>query len=62
MLEKQLIYKDKYKGLYSINDEEFILETQAIKIDDQYYHPVSKHKLEIVEEESYFFKISKFSS
>ena len=62
LLEKQLIYKDKYKGLYSINDEEFILETQAIKIDDQYYHPVSKHKLEIVEEESYFFKISKFSS
>lgn len=60
MLEKKYIYKGTYKGLYSINDEEFVLETQAIKINENYYHPISKHKLELIEEESYFFKMNGF--
>lgn len=62
MLEKNLIYKGSYKGLYSINDEEFILETQAIKKDGKFYHPTSNHLLEWVEEESYFFKMNEFST
>ena len=61
MLDKSLIYKGEYKGLYSINDEEFILEKEAIKKDDNFYHPISGHKLEWIQEESYFFKMNKFT-
>lgn len=60
MLQKQLIYKDFYRGLYSIEDEEFVLESQAIKKDGDFYHPVSNHKLQLIEEESYFFNMEKF--
>ena len=62
LLDKKLIYKGEYKGLYSISDEEFVLETQAVKKDNDFYHPVSGHKLELVEEESYFFKMNEFAS
>lgn len=61
MLEKQLIYKGLYKGLYSVEDEEFITENQAIKKGDKFYHPVSNHQLEVIEEESYFFKMKNFT-
>lgn len=59
-LEKGFIYKGQYQGLYSVSDEEFLTETQAIKKDNQYFHPTSGHKLEWVSEESYFFKMSTF--
>lgn len=62
MVEKKLIYKDLYRGLYSIEDEEFILETQAIKKDGNFYHPTSNHQLQLIEEESYFFDMKKFSN
>lgn len=61
MLDQKLIYKSFYQGLYSIEDEEFILESQAIKKDQNFYHPVSQHKLQLVEEESYFFDMKKFN-
>ena len=61
MLEKKLIYKGLYKGLYSVEDEEFIPETQAIKKDNNFYHPISNHQLEVIEEESYFFKMKDFT-
>lgn len=61
MLEKNLIYKGVYKGYYSVSDEEFVLETNAEKKEDGLYHPVSGHKLELIEEESYFFKMNEFS-
>ena len=61
MVEKGFIYKGVYKGLYSVSDEEFVTESQAIKEDKYYYHPVSKHRLEVIEEESYFFKMNQFS-
>ena len=61
MLEKDVIYKGIYRGLYSIEDEEFITESQAIKKDNEFFHPTSNHKLQIIEEESYFFKMSEFS-
>ena len=60
LLAKGIIYKGKYKGLYSIQDEEFFTKTQAEEKDGVYYHPTSGHKLEEVEEESYFFKMSQF--
>ncbi|MEE3928022.1 methionine--tRNA ligase [Mycoplasmopsis ciconiae] len=60
-VNKGLIYKSKYEGLYSISDEEFLTKSQAnLGEDGNYYHPSSGHKLEFVSEESYFFKISAF--
>ena len=60
LLKTNKIYKGKYKGLYSIEDEEFLTKIQAIKKNNQYYHPLSNHKLKEVEEESYFLKISQY--
>lgn len=62
-LTKGFIYKGKYEGLYSVPDEEFLTKTQAmLKTDGQYYHPSSGHCLELVSEESYFFKMSLFTN
>ncbi|MCS4536697.1 MULTISPECIES: methionine--tRNA ligase [unclassified Mycoplasma] len=57
-LKNGFIYKDKYEGLYSIEDEEFLTKAQALEIDGKFYHPTSKHELTKMAEESYFFKIS----
>lgn len=59
-LEKGFIYKGSYQGLYSVSDEEFLTETQAVKRDGKFYHPTSDHELVWVSEESYFFKMSLF--
>ncbi|CAM9099744.1 methionine--tRNA ligase [Mycoplasma marinum] len=61
LLNENIIYKGSYKGLYSIQDEEFFTKTQADEKEGEYFHPTSGHKLEEVEEESYFLKISLFS-
>lgn len=61
LLKNNFIYKDYYNGLYSINDEEFISENDSIKKDGKFYHPVSNHQLELVKEESYFFRMELFS-
>lgn len=61
MLEKKIIYKGNYEGLYSINDEEFLTKSQAIKKDNNYYHPTSGHLLQEIKEESYFFNMSSFT-
>ncbi|WP_041594005.1 methionine--tRNA ligase [Mycoplasma crocodyli] len=61
-LNEGIIYKGNYEGLYSISDEEFLTKSQAICDESgNYFHPTSNHKLELVKEESYFFKMSKFS-
>ncbi len=52
LLNNDVIYKGSYKGLYSVQDEEFFTVTQAEEKDGEYYHPTSGHKLEEVEEES----------
>ncbi|TQC51504.1 methionine--tRNA ligase [Mycoplasmopsis mucosicanis] len=52
------IYKGKYEGLYSVEDEEFLTKAQALEIDSKFYHPTSKHELVQMSEASYFFKIS----
>ncbi|MCP4336673.1 MAG: methionine--tRNA ligase [Mycoplasma sp.] len=61
LFNKGIIYKGNYKGLYSIQDEEFLTKTQAEERDGKFYHPTSGHELESVEEETYFLKISSFS-
>ncbi|CAC13663.1 METHIONYL-TRNA SYNTHETASE (METHIONINE--TRNA LIGASE) (METRS) [Mycoplasmopsis pulmonis] len=58
--EKNIIYLDKYVGLYSVSDEEFLTETQALKKDNKFFHPVSNHELIKIEEESYFFNLNLF--
>ncbi|WP_426461245.1 methionine--tRNA ligase [Mycoplasma hafezii] len=60
-LEKEYIYKDSYTGLYSVSDEEFLTETQAVKRDGKFYHPTSDHELVTVSEESYFFNMNLFA-
>lgn len=59
-LEHDFIYLDKYEGLYSVEDEEFLAKNQAAVKDGVYYHPSSGHKLVTMSEESYFFRMSKF--
>ncbi|WP_406614508.1 methionine--tRNA ligase [Mycoplasma corogypsi] len=60
-LQDGYIYKGKYEGLYSVSDEEFLTETQAVFKDGKYYHPQSNHELILVSEESYFFKMNQFA-
>ncbi|MBN4089716.1 methionine--tRNA ligase [Mycoplasma enhydrae] len=59
LYKKGYIYKDKYIGLYSVSDEEYLTQTQAILKDNKYYHPTSNHLLQQIEEESYFFDMKK---
>ena len=50
------IYKDTYKGLYCTGCEAYYTEKDA----DNLNCPVHKKPLETLEEESYFFKLSKY--
>ncbi|MFH0928865.1 MAG: methionine--tRNA ligase [Candidatus Aenigmatarchaeota archaeon] len=54
--EKEDIYKDHYEGLYCISCEAFYTEKDAV--DGKC--PVHKSKLEVLREESYFFRLSKY--
>lgn len=60
LLNSQNIYESYYQGLYSIADEEFLTKTQAKKINNEYYHPISGHKLANVKEDSYFLNLKKY--
>ncbi|MDD5023258.1 MAG: methionine--tRNA ligase [Candidatus ainarchaeum sp.] len=51
------IYKKKYKGLYCVGCEAFYTEQE---LDEEGFCPEHKRKPEIVEEENYFFKLSKY--
>lgn len=54
--EKGDIYKGTYEGLYCIGCEEFYSEADAV----DGACPVHKRKLELLKEENYFFKLSKY--
>jgi len=61
------IYKGEYQGWYSVSDEEYFTESQLAEV----YHDdegkviggkaPSGHEVELVKEESYFFKMSKYA-
>ncbi|MDD2732012.1 MAG: methionine--tRNA ligase [Candidatus Pacebacteria bacterium] len=51
------IYKKKYQGLYCIGCEAFYLEKDLISGKC----PVHNTKLDVIDEENYFFKLSKYS-
>jgi methionyl-tRNA synthetase len=57
MLEKGDIYKGKYQGHYCIGCETFFTQTQLV---DSELCPDCGRATTIVEEESYFFKLSKY--
>lgn len=68
LLEQGDIYKGEYEGWYSISDETFYTETQLTDIvrDEQGIviggkSPDSGHPVELVKEESYFFRMSKYA-
>ncbi|AVK61799.1 methionine--tRNA ligase [Lactobacillus sp. CBA3605] len=67
LLKKGDIYLGHYEGWYSVDDEEYFTETQLAEV----YHDddgkviggkaPSGHEVELVKEESYFFKMSKYA-
>jgi len=67
LLAKGDIYKGEYEGWYSIPDETFYTETQLVDVvkDENGKvtggkSPDSGHPVELVKEESYFFKMSNY--
>ncbi|SJZ55759.1 methionine--tRNA ligase [Mycoplasmopsis verecunda] len=61
-LDKGFIYRGKYEGLYSVSDEEFLTDTQAVFKDGKYFHPQSGHELITVSEDSYFFRMNELAN
>ena len=54
------IYLDKYSGWYSVSDEAYYDEDEILDEDGYKKSKVSGSKVEWVEEESYFFRLSKW--
>lgn len=66
LISKDYIYKARYSGWYSVNDETFVPETQIkeeIKDGEKINVSLdSGHKVEWTEEENYMFRLSAFKS
>jgi methionyl-tRNA synthetase len=54
------IYKDTYEGWYNVREEKFVTETEAAQAD--FKDSVSGKPLTKMQEESYFFKMSKYQA
>lgn len=67
LLQKGDIYKDKYEGWYSVDDEEFFTESQLAEVYKDEEGKVvggkapSGHEVVWTSEEAYFFKMSKYA-
>ena len=67
LLKKGDIYLGKYKGWYSVSDEEYFTESQLAEVyRDENGKMIggkapSGHEVELVEEDCYFFKMSKYA-
>ena len=59
MSQNDDIYKGKYAGWYSIRDEAYYEEKELTKKNGQFYSPQGT-EVTWVEEESYFFRLSKY--
>ena len=57
---KKEIYLSKYSGWYSVSDEAFYNDDEIEVVDGSKISKLSGSKVEWVEEESYFFKLSKW--
>ncbi len=58
--KKKEIYLSKYSGWYSVSDEAFYNENEIEDLDGKKVSKSSGSQVEWVEEESYFFKLSKW--
>ena len=54
------IYLSKYSGWYSVSDEAFYNEDEIVEVDGKKISISSKSLVEWVDEESYFFRLSKW--
>ncbi|MGO3121778.1 MAG: methionine--tRNA ligase [Leuconostoc mesenteroides] len=67
LLENGDIYKGEYEGWYSVSDEEYFTESQLAEVYRDDAGKViggkapSGHEVELVKEEAYFFKMSKYA-
>ena len=67
LVEQGDIYLGEYEGWYSVSDEEFFTETQLAEVyRDEEGNVIggkapSGHEVELVKEESYFFRMSKYA-
>ncbi len=67
LLERGDIYLGEYSGWYSVSDEEFFTESQLAEVyRDEQGNVIggmapSGHEVELVSEESYFFKLSNYA-
>lgn len=67
LLEQGDIYLGEYEGWYSVSDEEYFTETQLAEVYRDENGQViggkapSGHEVELVKEESYFFRMSKYA-
>ena len=59
LLEKDEIYLSKYAGWYSVRDEAFVTESEIIEKNGKKFNSFGS-ELSWVEEESYFFRLSKW--
>ena len=60
LLKNDDIYLSKYSGWYSVSDEAFYDENEIEEINDKKIAISSKSPVEWVDEESYFFRLSKW--
>lgn len=58
--EKGDLYKDAYKGWYCVDCEAYYTESDLVIRDEKKLCPVHEKELEWMEEETYFFKLSKY--
>ena len=58
--EKNEIYLSKYSGWYSVSDEAFYSEDEIIEVEGKKVSKISDSPVEWLEEESYFFRLSKW--
>lgn len=67
LLKQGDIYLGEYEGWYSVSDEEYFTETQLAEVYKDENGKViggkapSGHEVELVKEESYFFRMSKYA-
>ena len=60
--KKKEIYLSKYSGWYSVSDEAFYNDDEIEEVNGLKVCKISGSKVEWVEEESYFFKLSKWQN
>ncbi len=58
--KKDEIYLSKYSGWYSVSDEAFYTEDEIEDVNNQKISKISGSQVEWIEEESYFFRLSKW--